>query len=71
MPGEATIVTLSRPNWLAGDAQDRPQHDAGVLFGGHTTACRRETISSVRSRNFATSTPMIAAGTRPKSDSAE
>ena len=36
-----------------------------------TDGMQAQTISSVRSRNFGTSTPMMAAGTRPKSDSAE
>ena len=54
-----------------GDAEDRARARRPGSPRPGPTACRRDTISSVRSRNFATSMPMIAAGTSPKSDSTE
>ena len=70
MPGDATIVTLSRPNCCAATPRMAPSTTPGFSSTG-TDGMQAHTISSVRSRNLATSTPMIAAGTRPKSESAE
>ena len=56
--GDATIVILSRPNSRR-HAEDRAEHDAWIF---NRNGRHAHTICSVRSRNFATSTPMMAAG---------
>ena len=69
MPGDAMIVTLSRP-CLRRDAEDRAEQHAGVLAGG-ALAAQERAISAVRSRKALTSMPIAAAGTMPKLDSTE
>ena len=68
-PGDVMRVTLSRP-LVASTPRIVPRTTPGFSsIGTHEEqAC---TISSARSRNFATSTPMMAAGTIPKFERAE
>ena len=67
---EVTIVTLSRPNFAAATPKIVPNTTPGFC-SARTLAAQACTISSVRSRNFGTSIPMMAAGTMPKSERAE
>ncbi len=69
MPGEATIVTLSRPS-LARTAMRTPSSTPGLSAGG-TLAAQDRTILHVDPRKRCTSMPLAAAGTIPKSDSTE
>ncbi len=69
MPGDATIVSLSRP-FFASTPNTVPKITPGLLSAG-TQEAQACSISSARSRNFLTSTPITAAGTIPKSESAE
>ena len=69
MPGEAVMVTLSRP-FLARTPKIAPRTTPGLSSAGRH-AEQETAISSARSNNLRASTPMMAAGTMPKSDSAE
>ena len=69
MPGEAMNVTLSRPT-PASVPRIAPRTTAGFSSAG-TLAAQECTISSVRSSSRPTSTPINAAGTMPKFESAE
>ncbi len=69
MPGEAMIVTLSRP-WRAATPRIAPRTTPGFSTGG-ALAAQERTISAARSRKSRVSRPIAAAGTMPKSDSTE
>ena len=69
MPGETISVNLFRP-WLCAVPRIRPSMTPGFSSIG-TEGMQACTISSVRSKSLGTSTPMIAAGTSPKSERTE
>ena len=69
MPGESTKVTLSRPA-RAASPRRAPSLAAGFSSAG-TQAAQASAIRCARCSRVSTSTPISAAGTRPKNDSAE
>ena len=69
MPGEATIVTLSRPAFAAAPSST-PSCTPGFAEGG-VPALHAVTICAAPRRNCLTSSPIAAAGTSPKLDSTE
>ena len=69
MSGDATIVSLSTPR-LAATPRIVPSTRPGLPAAG-TVGAHALSISAAWSSNRSTSSPMTAAGTRPKFDSAE
>ena len=69
MPGEVISVTLSRP-WPAATPMITPSTAPGLSSTG-TLHEHAWAISSAAPSSLATSSPMMAAGTTPKSLSAE
>ncbi len=69
MAGEVTSVTLSRPR-LASTPITTPRPRPGLRSAG-IAAEQAVAMSAARPRRRATSRPIAAAGTTPKSESAE
>ena len=69
MPEEAMMVSLSRP-FVARIPKITPKATPGLTLGG-TSAPQDRTIFIVEISNAPASTPMVAAGTKPKSDNTE
>ena len=69
-PGEAMIVTLSRP-WLRGDAEDGAERHARILRRRRARHARAHHDRPRHRGGAPHRAPIAAAGTRPKFDSTE